>query len=97
MLTSKQKKQLKSLANTSTHKYQIGKGEVDKNVINLLNSALKAHELIKVYFNKSVAPTMDKLVADIIKGTNAELIATIGHMIIIYKANPEKKNRIVLA
>ncbi|MCQ2752906.1 MAG: YhbY family RNA-binding protein [Bacilli bacterium] len=96
MLTNKNKKQLKALANTSTHKYQIGKGAVDASVVALLNNALKAHELIKVYFNRSITSEMAKLTDEIIIATQCELVTTIGHSIVLYKANPNKKDRIIL-
>lgn len=96
MINNKDKKKLKALANTSTHKYQIGKDKIDDNVILTLSNALKAHELIKVYFNKSIVPLMDNLIKEIIDKTKCELVGQIGHMIIIYKQNKEKKNHIVL-
>ncbi len=96
MLTNKEKKKLKALANTSKHKYQIGKDKIDSDVISLLNNALKAHELIKVYFNKSIALEMDALVDEIIKKTKAEEVTTIGHCLILYKGNKEKKDHIIL-
>jgi len=96
MINNKDKKKLKAIANTSTHKYQIGKDKTDDNVILTLVNALKAHELIKVYFNKSVASSIDELTKVIINKTNSELVGQIGHMIIIYKENKEKKNRIIL-
>ena len=96
MLTNKEKKKLKALANTSKHKYQIGKDKIDEDVITLLTNALKAHELIKVYFNKSIAKEMDELTNEIVNATKAELVTTIGHTIVLYKENKEKKNRIIL-
>ncbi|MCQ2792484.1 MAG: YhbY family RNA-binding protein [Bacilli bacterium] len=96
MLTTKNKKQLKALANTSKHKYQIGKNKIDDDVITLLNNALKAHELIKIYFNKSITGEMKVLIKTIINETNSELVTTIGHSIVIYKENKEKKDRIIL-
>lgn len=96
MLTNKDIKKLKAIANTSTHKYQVGKSGIDKNVTDLLNNALKAHELIKVYFNKSIVVDIKKFTKDIVKNTNSELVGQIGHMIIIYRPNPDKKNHIVL-
>lgn len=96
MLSNKEKKKLKALANTSKHKYQIGKDKIDSDVIALLNNALKAHELIKVYFNKSIAPEMETLTDEIVKKTNANLVTSIGHSIVLYKENKEKKDRIIL-
>ena len=96
MLNNKAKKKLKALANSSKHKYQIGKDKIDENVILTLTNALKAHELIKVYFNKPVIDLMDQLTNEIIKSTNSELVSSIGHCVILYKENKEKKNKIIL-
>ena len=54
MLSKKQIKYLRGLANTLTAKYQIGKNEITDSTIELLDNALTAHELIKVSLNKSV-------------------------------------------
>ena len=96
MITNKERKKLKALANTSKHKYQIGKDKIDDDVITLLNNALKSHELIKIYFNKSIAKEMDELSDEIVKATNAILVTSIGHTIVLYKENKEKKDRIIL-
>jgi len=96
MLNKKNIKQLKALSNSIKIRYQIGKEEIDDNVIKLLNNALTAHELIKVYFNKSVADNIDKLSKEIIDKTNSLLVTIIGHTLIIYKANTNKKDRIIL-
>jgi len=96
MISNKNKKYLRALANTSKHKYQIGKDGVDDDVISLINNALKAHELIKVYFNKSIAIDRNKLTEVIVNKTNSNLVGEIGHMIILYRENKEKKDRIIL-
>lgn len=96
MITNKNKKQLKALANKSAMRYQIGKDSVDEDVFNMLNNALKAHELIKIYFNKNIVDKMHEISDIIVKKLNAELVDNIGHTIIIYRENKEKKNHIIL-
>ena len=96
MLKNKDIKKLKALANKSNHKYQIGKNKIDNNVIKLINDALKAHELIKIYFNKNIASEIDTLSEIIIKATDSNMVNIIGHCLIIYKENKEKKDKIVL-
>ena len=54
MLSKKQIKYLRGLANTLDAKYQIGKNEITDSTIELLDNALTAHELIKISLNKSV-------------------------------------------
>ena len=77
-------------------RYQIGKDSVDEDVFNMLNNALKAHELIKIYFNKNIVDKMHEISDIIVKKLNAELVDNIGHTIIIYRENKEKKNHIIL-
>lgn len=77
-------------------RYQIGKDSVDEDVFNMLNNALKAHELIKIYFNKNIVDKMHEISDIIVKKLNAELVGNIGHTIIIYRENKEKKNHIIL-
>ena len=48
MLRPYQKAYLKSLANTISHRYLLGKGEVDEGFLKEINAALEAKELIKV-------------------------------------------------
>lgn len=96
MLNNKQIKKLTALANSLKIKYQVGKTGVDQNVIALLDNALKAHELIKVYFNKSTIEKIDNLVEEIVIKTKATLVKKIGHMVILYRPNPKKKNPITL-
>ena len=48
MLTPKQKRELKALASTLTIRYQIGKNEISDTLIDMLDKALTAHELIKI-------------------------------------------------
>ena len=48
MLTPKQKRDLKALASTLTIRYQIGKNDISQTLIDMLDKALTAHELIKI-------------------------------------------------
>ena len=53
MLTQNQKKQLKTLIVQDKTKYQIGKSEVTNALLDMLDKALTARELIKVEVLKS--------------------------------------------
>lgn len=88
MLSPKNKAVLKSLANNIEPSLIIGKGEIDAKVVETISKALKAHELIKVKVLpsagdvKAIAPTLGDKAA-------CEVVATIGHMAILYKRNEE--------
>lgn len=95
MLTQQQKKQLKSLANNLDIKYQIGKNEIGPTVLNMLDKALTAHELIKIDVMKSASDDIEDLSSKLVKELKAELVQTLGHVIILYRRN-EKNPKIVL-
>jgi RNA-binding protein YhbY len=48
MLTPKQKRDLKGLASTLTTRYQVGKNDISSTLLDMLDKALTAHELIKI-------------------------------------------------
>ncbi len=95
MLTPKNKALLKGLANHLKSQIQLGKGEVDENIISSINNSLEAHELIKVKVLQNSNSTCKELSEEITERTGSDLVDIIGHVIILYK--PSKKNpRIIL-
>ncbi len=95
MLTPKNKALLKGLANHLKPQIQLGKGEVDENIISSINNSLEAHELIKVKVLQNSNSTCKELSEEITERTGSDLVDIIGHVIILYK--PSKKNpRIIL-
>lgn len=87
MLSKKQIKYLRGLANTLNAKYQIGKNEITDSTIELLDNALTAHELIKISLNKSVMDYKNEIANQIVEALHAELIQIIGGVIIIFRKN----------
>ncbi len=101
MLTSKQKATLKTIAHQNIKtivKFNIGKGEVDKNTITMLKNAFSKHELIKISFLKSCFENRDKheITLDLIASLKCDLVQSIGNTIILYKENKDLENHIVL-
>lgn len=90
MLTNSQKKQLKGIASTLTVKYQLGKNEISDSVVNMLEKAIVAHELIKIDVMKSVAQPMMELALDLSSKLNAEIVEVIGRVIVLFRRNKEK-------
>jgi len=87
MLSKKQVRYLRSLANTLNSKYQIGKNEITPQTIELLDNALTAHELIKVSLNKSVADFKDEIASTLVEELHCELIQIIGGVIVLFRKN----------
>ena len=90
MLTKNQKKQLKSLANQLTIRYQVGKNEITENLLNMLNKALDAHELIKIDVMQAVNDHLQEITLDLSSKLNAEVVQVIGNTIVLYRRNKGK-------
>lgn len=90
MLTGKEKRFLRSLANTMEPVVQVGKGGVNESVLFSLNEALEARELVKVRVLKNcldeVAQVADALAAQ----SKAELVQVIGRNVLLYRRHPQK-------
>ena len=87
MLSKKQIKYLRGLANTLDAKYQIGKNEITDSTIELLDNALTAHELIKVSLNKSVTDYKKEIATTLVNALHCELIQIIGGVIVLFRKN----------
>lgn len=95
MLTPKNKAQLKKLANHLKPQMNLGKGEIDANVITSINNSLEAHELIKIKVLQNSNEMCSDMADIIVSKTGCELVDIIGRTLILYK--PSKKNpRIIL-
>ena len=69
----------------------IGQQGLSENVLNELQSALTHHELMKVRI-----PALDKtekkaFIGEVCQRLQAELIQTIGHIIVIFRQNPDNR------
>ena len=89
MLTPKQKRDLKALASTLTIRYQIGKNDISETLLNMLDKALTAHELIKIDVMKGCTLPIMEVAIDISNKLNAELVHVMGRVIILFRRNKE--------
>ena len=89
MLTSNEKRQLKSIASTLETKYQVGKNEISDTVIAMLDKALTARELIKIDVMKAVAVPVMELALDLSSKLNAEIVQVVGRVIVLYRYSKE--------
>ena len=85
MITSKQRSYLRSLGNTMSPLFQIGKGGIEENFLKQIDDALEARELIKV----SVLGNSDygtREASDMIcEKLGCEGIQAIGNKIVLYR------------
>jgi len=87
MLNSKQISYLKGLANPIKSKYQLGKNLIAENNINLLDNALRAHELIKVSVMKGFDQDINEAANELANALDAEVVQVIGGVIVLFRKN----------
>ena len=89
MLTQNEKKQLKALASQETVKYQIGKNEVTDTVLDVLNKALTARELIKIDVLRGATAPIMEIALDLSSRLNADIVQVVGKVIVLYRKNKD--------
>lgn len=86
LLTSKQRSFLKAIGNKLEPILIIGKSGITKNILNQLDEALAARELVK----GRVLPHQDleikEIAEELAQKTGAEIVQTIGRNILFYRA-----------
>ena len=94
MLNSKQRKYLFSLTNDMKPTVSIGKASLTPEVIESIDEALSANELVKVTVQKNCDDVTSQLAINISERTHSEVVRIIGRKIILYR--PSKKSKIEL-
>ena len=97
-LTSKQRAQLRGLANSIDTIVQVGKDGIGDNLIKQVNDALEARELIKgrVLANSMFTPR--EAAEELAQAARAEVVQVIGTKFVLYRKSHRKdlKDPIVL-
>ncbi len=90
-MNSDQKKQLKHRAHSLKPVIIVGQSGLTEAVLKETETTLDAHELIKIKIKIRAEKEERIQIRDtIIEHTHAELIQTIGQIIVIYRKNPNK-------
>ena len=90
-LTSKQRAQLRGLANPLDTILQVGKGGIGPTVITQAADALTARELIKGRVLQNSEYSSREAAEQIAEQTGAQVVQVIGTRFVLYRPNPEKK------
>ena len=90
MLSGKEKRYLRSLANTIDPVVQVGKASVNESVLFSLNEALEARELVKVKVLKNCLDEVKDVAQELADQSKSELGQVIGRNVVLYRPNPEK-------
>lgn len=90
MFTSKQRSNLRSLAQNITPITQVGNGGVSENLVKSLSDALDARELIKISVLNNAENDARDIAEELSAALNAETVAIIGKKIILYRKSDRK-------
>lgn len=83
--TSKQRSNLRSLAQSITPITQIGKGGVSDALIETVVKALDKRELIKLSVLENADDTAQSFAAEIAEKSGSDVVCVIGRKIVLYK------------
>lgn len=90
--------QLKKRFRTIGHKLKpvvtVAENGVSDNVVTEINRALEDHELIKIKLVVMDREDKSVLTDEIIESTQAELVHTIGNVVLIYRAAEKQKEKL---
>ena len=89
-MTSKQRAYLKGLANNIDAIFQVGKGGISDVLLEQLNNAIEARELIKITVLETAPASAKELAEEIANGTNSVVVQTVGNKITLFRQ--KKKN-----
>ena len=91
-LTGSQRKYLRGVAHGYKPLVQIGKEGLSKNVLSSIDTAIEAHELIKVKI-AAEREQRERFVFVIEDRLSCECVGTVGRMAIFYREQPDPEKR----
>ncbi len=91
MLNSRQRAQLRGMANSMETIFQIGKSGVSDNTVKQVIDALEARELIKLRILENCPLSVREAADDIAEKTNSDVVQVIGTRFILYKESKNNK------
>ena len=92
-LTSKQRAQLRSLANSLDTILQIGKDGIGENLIKQADDALEARELIKGRVLENSLLTAREAAEELAVAARCEVVQVIGSKFVLYRMQHDKSKR----
>lgn len=95
MLNSKQRAQLRGMANTLEPIFQVGKGGVNDQLIRQVDETLEKRELIKVTTLESCPVSAAEAANVIAEAVGGDVVQVIGRKFVLYRESKENK-KIVL-
>ncbi|GAB4073375.1 ribosome assembly RNA-binding protein YhbY [Barrientosiimonas marina] len=91
MLTGKQKRYLRSQANSLKPVFQVGKTGVNANMADQISEALERRELVKVSVLQNCPEDKNTAAEKLADRSGSYVVQVIGHTIVLYKESDEHK------
>lgn len=91
MLNSRQRAQLRGMANDYETILQIGKGGISENTIKQVNDALEARELIKLRVLETCPLTSREAADELAMAVKCDVVQVIGSRFILYRESKDNK------
>ncbi len=91
MLTSKQRAQLRGIANSYETIVQIGKGGINDQIIKQIDDALTARELIKLRVLETAPVSAREAADETAEKVGADVVQVIGTRFILYRESKDNK------
>jgi len=88
-LSDKQLRFLRGRAHALKPVIQVGNNGLTAGVLAETRRALCDHELIKLRLQAADRATRDALLADLVRDTGSTLVTRIGHVAVLFQANPK--------
>ena len=91
MLNSRQRAQLRGLANSMETIFQVGKGGINDQLIKQVDEALEKRELIKLRVLETSPVTSREAADEIALSVKADVVQVIGSRFVLYKESKDNK------
>lgn len=95
MLTSKQRAKLRSIAQSYDPIFFIGKSGLSDEIINQLENAINARELIKLGVQENCEYSAREAADIIAPKLNADVVAVIGRKFVLWRRSRDPKKRVI--
>lgn len=95
-MTTKQRAYLKGLAMTMDPIFQIGKSSMTPSLVNAIDEAITARELIKISVLQNCADNPNELAQIVAERTRSQVVQVIGKKIVLYREGKDDKKKIEL-
>jgi RNA-binding protein len=94
MLNGKQKRFLRGVGHNLNPVVLVGKGEINKPLVEETISALESHELIKVKILESCLMDRHEVAGELAGASASEVVQVLGRTILLYRTAKEPKIRL---